>query len=190
MLNNFKGGLNNALAPHLVNPTGSVASYNVDIVDGSIKWAEVVGTESYATNSGPFVYISKLGTSSEKVLSSGDSYVEKGDSVFFSRTSGVPQEATWNGSAVVNTDLGVAGPTAAPTATVSLVDIKKRKPAQANNKKTHKQNAAISYYRVRSGDSLWSIARKFQVSARDIRQWNGLRNNMIHPGKKLKIVNG
>ncbi|MBW1751059.1 MAG: LysM peptidoglycan-binding domain-containing protein, partial [Deltaproteobacteria bacterium] len=70
-----------------------------------------------------------------------------------------------------------------------LGDVNKRKPvADKKDKKSRKQNTAISYYKVRNGDSLWSIARKFQVSARDIRQWNGLRNNMIHPGKKLKIV--
>ncbi|MBW2328360.1 MAG: LysM peptidoglycan-binding domain-containing protein, partial [Deltaproteobacteria bacterium] len=75
------------------------------------------------------------------------------------------------------------------TTTISLGDVNKRKPvADKKDKKSRKQNTAISYYKVRNGDSLWSIARKFQVSARDIRQWNDLRNNMIHPGKKLKIV--
>lgn len=72
--------------------------------------------------------------------------------------------------------------------TVSLTDVKKSKPV-ANEKgwKTRKQDTAINYYKVRNGDSLWSIANKFKVSARDIRQWNNLSNNMIHPGKKLII---
>jgi len=77
----------------------------------------------------------------------------------------------------------------ASTKNISLADVKKRKSvANKKSKKAHKQDTAISYYKVRNGDSLWSIARKFQVSARDIRQWNDLPNNMIHPGKKLKIV--
>ena len=81
----------------------------------------------------------------------------------------------------------IAAPGAATT--ISLADVKNRKSvANKKSKKTHKQDTTISYYKVRNGDSLWSIARKFQVSARDIRQWNDLRNNMIHPGKKLKIV--
>lgn len=72
---------------------------------------------------------------------------------------------------------------------ISLADVKKRRPfAGKKDTKARKQNTALSYYKVRNGDSLWSIAKKFRVSARDIRQWNGLHNNMIHPGKKLKIV--
>ncbi len=77
----------------------------------------------------------------------------------------------------------------APPTTISLADVKKRKPvAGKKSTKTRKQDTVISYYKVRNGDSLWSIAKKFRVSTRDIRQWNGLHNNMIHPGKKLKIV--
>ncbi len=76
---------------------------------------------------------------------------------------------------------------AAPTSTttVSLSDIKKRKAATGTTTST--QATAVSYYKVRNGDSLWTIARKFQVSTRDIQRWNGLRNNMIHPGTKLVI---
>jgi membrane-bound lytic murein transglycosylase D len=80
--------------------------------------------------------------------------------------------------------------TAAPAAAtiISLADIKKRKPvAGKKGIQARKQDTVISYYKVRNGDSLWSIAKKFQVSARDIRRWNELRNNMIHPGKKLVI---
>jgi len=73
----------------------------------------------------------------------------------------------------------------ASTAVVSLSDLKKRNPATGTSINT--QAAAVSYYKVRNGDSLWTIARKFQVSARDIRRWNGLRNDMIHPGTKLVI---
>lgn len=46
------------------------------------------------------------------------------------------------------------------------------------------------WYKVRNGDSLWTIAKKFQVSARQLRQWNNLANNLIHPGTKLVIKNG
>jgi membrane-bound lytic murein transglycosylase D len=83
----------------------------------------------------------------------------------------------------------IASTSAPATATnMSLADVKKRKPvANKTGKETRKQDTAISYYKVRNGDSLWSIARKFKVSAHDIRQWNDLRNNMIHPGKKLVI---
>ncbi|MBW2506858.1 MAG: LysM peptidoglycan-binding domain-containing protein [Deltaproteobacteria bacterium] len=43
------------------------------------------------------------------------------------------------------------------------------------------------YYQVRSGDSLWNIARKYKVSPDEIKTWNNLRNNLIHPGNKLLL---
>lgn len=42
-------------------------------------------------------------------------------------------------------------------------------------------------YRVKRGDTLYGIARRFNVGVRDIKRWNNLRGNRIHPGKKLKI---
>ena len=46
----------------------------------------------------------------------------------------------------------------------------------------------ITNYAVKKGDSLDSIARKYNVQAREIRFWNGLaRNEKLSPGKKLII---
>lgn len=45
-------------------------------------------------------------------------------------------------------------------------------------------------YRVRRGDSLGSIARRYHVTTSQIKEWNGLRSNMIHPGQKLVIRTG
>ncbi len=42
-------------------------------------------------------------------------------------------------------------------------------------------------YRVRRGDSLWKISRKFGVSISMIKRMNGLRRNIIYPGQRLKI---
>ncbi len=64
---------------------------------------------------------------------------------------------------------------------ITLVDSKKRQPSAGTIE------AQLTWYKVRNGDSLWTIARKFQVSARDIRRWNNLRSNMIHPGKRLVV---
>jgi membrane-bound lytic murein transglycosylase D len=44
------------------------------------------------------------------------------------------------------------------------------------------------YHTVRSGESLGLIARKYNVTVTQIKQWNNLRSNMIHPGQKLVIV--
>jgi len=42
-------------------------------------------------------------------------------------------------------------------------------------------------YRVRSGDSLWVIARRFGTSVGDIRRANELRSSRIYPGQTLRI---
>jgi len=46
-------------------------------------------------------------------------------------------------------------------------------------------------YKVRSGDSLWTIAKKFNVSYNDLARWNQLSlKSIIKPGKKLTIYRG
>ena len=45
----------------------------------------------------------------------------------------------------------------------------------------------VTVYRVRNGDVLGTIARRHGVSVRELRQWNGLRGDMIRVGQKLYI---
>jgi len=47
----------------------------------------------------------------------------------------------------------------------------------------------VTWYQVRQGDSLWTIARKFNLSTKQLKSWNKLKSNRIHPGIKLKINN-
>jgi len=42
-------------------------------------------------------------------------------------------------------------------------------------------------YRVRSGDYLGKIARRYGVRVSQIKRWNGLRNNNIRIGQRLTI---
>ncbi len=42
-------------------------------------------------------------------------------------------------------------------------------------------------YKVRKGDSLWSIARQFQTSIREIKRINKLRTNNVYPGQVLRV---
>ncbi|KAF2519029.1 LysM peptidoglycan-binding domain-containing protein [Flavobacterium salilacus subsp. salilacus] len=42
-------------------------------------------------------------------------------------------------------------------------------------------------YKVRSGDNLGAIANKYNISVSELKQWNGLRGNMIRAGQNLKI---
>lgn len=43
-------------------------------------------------------------------------------------------------------------------------------------------------YRVKSGDNLSTIAAKFGVSIKQIKQWNRLTNKPLQPGQKLAII--
>lgn len=42
-------------------------------------------------------------------------------------------------------------------------------------------------YEVRKGDSLWSIARLFQVSVKEIKRLNRLRSDRVYPGQVLRL---
>jgi len=42
-------------------------------------------------------------------------------------------------------------------------------------------------YKVRKGDTLWEIAQRFGVSARELMEMNNLRNSVIHSGQILLI---
>jgi len=70
-----------------------------------------------------------------------------------------------------------------PTAPI-LRESKKRKSENPD------RETRVTYYRVQRGDSLWAIAKKFQVSTLDIRLWNDLRSNTIHPGTQLVVRKG
>ncbi len=70
------------------------------------------------------------------------------------------------------------------TALITLAGQKKT--AVAN---TSLAKAEISWYKVRQGDSLWAIAKKFNSSPEQLKAWNNLKSNRIHPGIKLKIKN-
>ena len=43
-----------------------------------------------------------------------------------------------------------------------------------------------THYRVRKGDSLYTIARRFQVSVADLRRWNQV-GKYIRPGDRLTV---
>lgn len=46
-------------------------------------------------------------------------------------------------------------------------------------------------YKVKSGDSLWSISQKFPgVSVQNIKDWNGISGSNLKPGTTLKIAKG
>lgn len=46
----------------------------------------------------------------------------------------------------------------------------------------------LAYYRVRAGDTLSAVARRFHVSIRDLRHWNHLRSDRIAAGHTLAVA--
>lgn len=47
--------------------------------------------------------------------------------------------------------------------------------------------AALATYTVRSGDTLWKIARSHGTSPRTLQRVNGLRTSRIYPGQQLRV---
>ena len=45
----------------------------------------------------------------------------------------------------------------------------------------------VTYYKIKEGDTLGGIAKKFRVTVKQLKAWNGLKSDMIRAGKTLKI---
>jgi 3D (Asp-Asp-Asp) domain-containing protein len=48
--------------------------------------------------------------------------------------------------------------------------------------------AASNTYKVKSGDSLYRIAKTYKISVNTLKEWNNLKSNTIHPNQKLKVT--
>ena len=62
-----------------------------------------------------------------------------------------------------------------------------RQLAARENKPVAKNASAVTRYKVRRGDTLYSIARQFKVEANDLMRWNGVSAKTLTPGKTLTI---
>lgn len=49
--------------------------------------------------------------------------------------------------------------------------------------------AASSTYTVNKGDTLYSIAKEHKITVNELKTWNGIKSETIHPNQKLKVVN-
>ena len=43
------------------------------------------------------------------------------------------------------------------------------------------------YYKVKSGDNLGAIARKYHCTVKQLKSWNNLRSDRINIGQRLKV---
>ncbi len=59
--------------------------------------------------------------------------------------------------------------------------------AAKENKPVAKNAGAVTRYKVRRGDTLYSIAKQFNVEAKDLMRWNGVSAKTLTPGKTLTI---
>ena len=68
--------------------------------------------------------------------------------------------------------------------TVSVANT--RNTARSSKGKSSSQGN-VTYHRIRNGETLSTIARKYGVTVSQIKSWNGLRSTRINAGKRLKI---
>jgi membrane-bound lytic murein transglycosylase D len=91
----------------------------------------------------------------------------------------------WNGLESNNVKLGETLIVSKKEVAVNEVKSSKKESIAANDR-----NEVKTYY-VKKGDSLFSIAKKYPgVTISDIKKWNGIKNESLKPGMKLKINNG
>ena len=98
----------------------------------------------------------------------------------------VAQLQAWNGirgtTIRVGQTLKVPGPAPAPKAPAP-----QRASASAGIPERQAPAPSPNHYRIRSGDSLSTIASQFGVSVTDLRKWNNLRSTRIRAGNFLLV---
>ncbi|MGL2965446.1 LysM peptidoglycan-binding domain-containing protein [Flavobacterium sp. XGLA_31] len=114
--------------------------------------------------------------------------VKKGDnigSIAKKYNTTVDQIKEWNGLEDNNIKLGTSLTVSKKEVAINEVKPSKKEAIAAN------QRDEVKLYYVKKGDSLFSIAKKYPgVTISDIKKWNGIKNESLKPGMKLKINNG
>lgn len=70
---------------------------------------------------------------------------------------------------------------------VAVNDTRSNSRSSSRSSKSTSASGNATYHKIRSGENLGSIARKYGVTVNQLKSWNGLRNNNIAAGKRLKI---
>jgi membrane-bound lytic murein transglycosylase D len=68
-----------------------------------------------------------------------------------------------------------------------LDHIKSNAPKRSTSKKVRSIASKSKWYKVKPGQSLSTIAHRHKLSVKDLKSFNGLRNNKIFPGQKLIV---
>lgn len=60
----------------------------------------------------------------------------------------------------------------------------------ASQEGAHTETATATTHRVQKGETLGKIANRYRVSVQDLKVWNGLKQNTIVPGQRLRVIAG
>ena len=76
-----------------------------------------------------------------------------------------------------------------PQRGVSRSTVQKKRSAKSSSGKSSKRStASANFHRVREGENLFLIARKYRVSVKQLKQWNGVGSQgFIRPGQKIRL---
>ncbi|WP_127846694.1 lytic transglycosylase domain-containing protein [Psychroflexus aestuariivivens] len=122
----------------------------------------------------------------EKVENKIDYYVKSGDYLGRIATKfgvGVSQIKSWNNLYSNNLSVGQK----------LVIFSQKQSAVASSNSENSKTDSSTSreFYKVKSGDSLWTISRKFpNLSVEDLKNLNDLSSSKLKPGMKLKVNKG
>jgi membrane-bound lytic murein transglycosylase D len=67
------------------------------------------------------------------------------------------------------------------------ISMASRKTGRETDRSDPAANPRPTYYSVIGGDTLWTIARKFQTTPEKIRLWNNIEGDTIYPGHRLLL---
>ena len=139
------------------------------------------------------VTVSAVGCASEKNNSGNQAIVEYSKPVHVSRS--VKSQRVYAASANEKTRAGVIKPYSTNTSSVKSGVVKPY--SNSSNNVNYQNNQAIQVipsalpsgntYQVKPGDTLYSIARKYNTSVDNIKALNNLTSNNLSIGQQLKI---
>ncbi len=72
-------------------------------------------------------------------------------------------------------------------ASVTLNTKSKNSPKFESNSTDNDPESELTYYKVRGGDTLWDIAKRYNITTKEIKRWNSIRGSLIRPGLRLRL---